>query len=92
VGGVGGPPLGFHESRHRRDLVAYLESHPLPTAPEPKVDMSASDYKDQIAQFQADIAAYKDAANADTDAKTDEVGRRTRSEAATRGCYVHKLR
>jgi hypothetical protein len=82
--------LGFHESCHRGDFVAYLGANPLPDPPALSVGMSAHDFDAAVKKFAAELKAYRDAMEKDSHSKTDEVGRRL-SEVASKGCFVHQV-
>lgn len=80
--------LGFHESCHHADYIAYLGSHPLPDPPEIKKDMLATDYEDKVAKFIKAVGDYKKAMDAASEKNTDEVGHRL-SQVDSKGCYNH---
>ncbi|MBK9360549.1 MAG: hypothetical protein IPM99_05045 [Rubrivivax sp.] len=71
--------LGFHESCHRDDLIAYLKQHAPPTFAEmvgkPKAEADA-----EIARYKTASKAYFKAARAHSEAVTDETGKPKRSE------------
>lgn len=82
--------LGFHESCHRADFLAYLDAHPLPEPPELTVGMPTTDYDTAAADYAKAITDYRKDMKADSDTQTDEVGHK-KSQVATDGCYVHEL-
>jgi hypothetical protein len=82
--------LGFHESCHRSDFVAYLGANPLPDPPALSVGMAAKDFDAAVKKFADDLKAYRDAMEKDSNSKTDEVGRRL-SEVGSKGCFVHQV-
>ena len=82
--------LGFHESCHRSDFVSYLTRNALPDPPALAVGMTKKDFDAAVKKFAADLKAYRDAMESDSNSKTDEVGRRL-SEVASKGCFVHQV-
>lgn len=81
--------LGFHESCHRADYVAYLQGHPLPDPPALSIGMAEDAYQQELARFQQELDAYWSAMEQDSDRRTDEVGH-TKSEVERTGnCYTH---
>ena len=65
--------LGFHESRHREDLLGWFKTHPLPVYAG-KVGMTVKEYKQAGVRFQSALDAYVADALAFSKARTDEVG------------------
>ena len=82
--------LGFHESRHQADFIAYLASHPLPDPPTLTLGMAATDYEAAAAKFSKAVVDYRKDMKAQSDKVTDEVGHK-RSEVNAKGCYMHLL-
>jgi hypothetical protein len=84
--------LGFHESCHREDYLAYLRSHPLPDPPEIAIGMLVSDYERNLTDFFSRIDAYWADMERDSVTCTDEVGGFSKTEAdRTNKCHVHLL-
>jgi hypothetical protein len=78
--------IGFHESCHRKDVVAYLTNHPLPKF-QGQVGMVASDFQKKIDEYFEAVDQYEAALNTDTFTKTDEVGDPTRTQYCQKhGC------
>ena len=65
--------LGFHESCHREDFLAYLKSNPLPTFTI-KVGDTLQKYQDAISKFKTAYAKYTTDMDAKSKSNTDEVG------------------
>ena len=82
--------LGFHESCHQQDYVAYLSAHPLPEPPALQLGMPVADDEAEVQRFRRELGAYNAGLTQDSRARTDEVGH-ARSEVASRGCYVHHV-
>jgi hypothetical protein len=82
--------LGFHESCHHRDYVAYLAAHPLPDPPTPSIGISAASYDAAVQTFFKELREYAAAMASDSEARTDEVGH-PKSDVATRGCFTHHV-
>lgn len=82
--------LGFHESCHRSDLSSYLSQNPLPDPPALAIGMAAKDFDAAVKKFAADLKAYRNAMESDSNSRTDDVGRRL-SEVASKGCFVHQV-
>jgi hypothetical protein len=82
--------LGFHESCHQRDYVAYLAAHPLPDAPTPTIGSSAASYDSAVQSFFKELREYARAMASDSEARTDEVGH-PKSDVAARGCFAHHV-
>jgi hypothetical protein len=64
--------LGFHESCHRSDYVAYLGVHRLPDPPKLAIDMTVADFEKATAAFGKELKAYFKAMDAESVANTDE--------------------
>lgn len=75
----GNVTLGFHESCHRADLLAYLQNND-PPAFKGSGDMSAAQAQEAINAYTQAVKAYFDKAKADNQAHVDEVGKPTRAE------------
>lgn len=71
--------LGFHESCHREDILAYLQQHAPPVLPG-LVDKTKAQADAAIASYKADSKAYFQAARKHSETVTDEVGKPKRSE------------
>lgn len=83
--------LGFHESCHRDDYVAYLKANTLPDPPTLSVGMSESDYNTALADFGKALKAYFSAMKTDSAAQTDEVGYNRSKWLRTGKCFVHTV-
>jgi hypothetical protein len=82
--------LGFHENCHQRDFVAHLSAHPLPEPPAMSLGMAAADYDADVKRFFSEFRDYAAAMMSESEANTDEVGRR-KADVASRGCFVHHV-
>lgn len=82
--------LGFHESCHQSDYVAYLRANPLPEPPEIELGMTREAAEEAVHEFSKALDRYQQAMADASRMSTDEVGRRE-SEVASLGCYVHQL-
>lgn len=71
---AGNVTLGFHESCHRNDFVAYLKAHPLPDPPKLTIGMTGSQFEEAVAAFQKAFSAYFKDMDEDSFKRTDEVG------------------
>ncbi len=76
---AGDVTLGFHESCHRNDYLAYVAANALPTFAGAK-DMTVDDYKAEMQRYYDAVEAYRVAMLADSDVKTDEVGSPPKSQ------------
>lgn len=74
----GNTTLGFHESCHRADFIAYLTTKPLPEF-SGRPDMSAAEAQAAISQYLKACKDYFNAAYGYSETLTDEVGKPTRS-------------
>lgn len=83
--------LGFHESCHRNDYVAYLGVHRLPDPPKLAIDMTVADFEKATAVFGKELKAYFKAMEAESVANTDEVGHCKSTWVRTRTCFQHTL-
>ena len=83
--------LGFHESCHRNDYVAYLGEHRLPDPPKLAIGMTVADYEKATAAFGKELKAYFKAMDAESVANTDEVGHCKSTWVRTRTCFQHTL-
>lgn len=70
---AGDTTLGFHESCHRADLLAYLGANPLPTFIG-KVGMTTSEFERAGKSIRASVTAYFVQMQKQSESKTDEVG------------------
>ena len=75
----GNVTLGFHESCHRADLLAYLQNNDPPEF-KGRGDFSAAQVQDAINTYMKAVKAYFEQAKIDTRAHIDEVGKPTLSE------------
>jgi len=75
----GNRTAGFHESCHLDDFTAWLKTKPLPKF-NGKVGMSVKEYEDEMNASEAAYEKYYADAEADSVAKTDEVGSPTLSQ------------
>lgn len=71
--------LGFHESCHRDDFIAYLQQH-TPPAFADMVGKSKGDADNEITRYKAACKAYFEAARKHSEQVTDETGKPKRSE------------
>jgi hypothetical protein len=76
---AGNITLGFHESCHRADLLAYLQQHAPPTFAD-MVGKTKAEADAEIARYMAASKAYFQAARANSERVTDETGKPTRAE------------
>ena len=76
---VGNVTLGFHESCHRADMIAYLNAHDLPVFNGPKNITPAEGDKLIKAYIEA-VDAYFQAARDHSTTITDEVGKKTKTQ------------
>lgn len=83
--------LGFHESCHRNDYVAYLQSHKLPNPPQLAIGMTRAEHHTAISAFGAQLHAYVKAMEAESVANTDEVGYRKSTWKRTKRPFQHIL-
>jgi hypothetical protein len=83
--------LGFHESCHRDDYVAYLQAHDLPDPPALSVGMSEADYRKAIKDFDEALKKYAKAMESQSFNATDEVGHRKSAWLATHACFRHTV-
>jgi len=83
--------LGFHESRHRNDYVAYLKAHLLPDPPKPEIGMTVTEYEKAAADFEEKLNAYYKDMDAESVAETDEVGYRKSTYESTGEPFRHVL-
>jgi hypothetical protein len=74
----GNVTLGFHESCHRSDILAYLTAHPLPAAPS-ETKISTDEGDTLIASYNTAVEAYFQAARDHSTQVTDEVGKPTKT-------------
>jgi len=70
--------LGFHESCHRRDYVEYVTSHALPVL-QMERGMTVEQYEAAVSLFKKQCEDYAAAMLADSERRTDEVGRKRSS-------------
>jgi hypothetical protein len=70
---AGNTSLGFHESCHQADFLAYLANHPLPEFTG-VVGMSVADFKAAGNEFGEAVNAFFKDMDQDSYDKTDEVG------------------
>lgn len=75
----GNVTLGFHESCHRADLLAYLKEKPMPEFTG-KPEMKAPEMQAAINSYITACRAYFDAAKTYSVPITDEVGKPTKSQ------------
>jgi hypothetical protein len=71
--------LGFHESCHRADILAYLQQHSPPVLPD-LVDKTKVEADAAIATYKTACKAYFQAARKHSETVTDEDGKPKRSE------------
>jgi hypothetical protein len=83
--------LGFHESCHRLDFVAYLQAYPLPALPAMTVGMPESDFQRGLDGFLRQVDTYWKDMERDSEIRTDEVGFTKTAATATDRCQVHVL-
>jgi hypothetical protein len=83
--------LGFHESCHRNDYVAYLQAHTLPDPPQLAIGMNVAEYNTAISTFRKELHAYFKAMKEESVANTDEVGHCKSTWVRTRTCFQHTL-
>lgn len=76
---AGNVTLGFHESCHRADILAYLQQHAPPALPD-LVGKTKAQADTAIASFKTESKAYFQAARKHSETVTDEVGKPKRSE------------
>jgi hypothetical protein len=81
--------LGFHESCHRDDLVAYLKQHAPPTFAD-MVGKTKVEADAEIARYKAASKAYFQAARANSEQVTDETGKPTLTEYKNRQAAAKK--
>ena len=81
--------LGFHESCHRSDYIAYLGTHPLPDLPKLTIGMTEADFERVTTAFDGAMKAYLRATKAESDTKTDEVGYRRSTFEQTGEAFRH---
>jgi hypothetical protein len=86
---AGNITLGFHESCHRADYVAYLKSNPLPDPPALAIGMTEGDYKAAFATFKKALADYFKDLEQQSKTNTDEVGFKLSTHVSTKKCFVH---
>ena len=77
--------LGFHESCHREDFLAYLKNNPLPTFTI-KVGDTLQQYQDAISKFKTAYAKYTTDMDAKSKKNTDEVGYKLSKCKADKKC------
>ena len=75
---TGNVTLGFHESCHRADMLAYLTGHPLPAAPS-KTGITTDEGDTLIAAYTTAVDAYFQAARDHSVKVTDETGKPTKT-------------
>jgi len=75
----GDTTIGFHESCHRADYLAFFTSHPIP-AFTGKIGMTQQQWNAAASQFQRAYARYFDDADSNSERLTDEVGNPTLSQ------------
>lgn len=71
--------LGFHESCHRADILAYLQQNTPPVLPD-LMDKTKVQADAAIATFKSESKTYFKAARTHSEAVTDETGKPKRSE------------
>lgn len=81
--------IGFHESCHRADYVAYLRAHDLPEPPKLTIGMTMVAFDKAMTDFVKAFDAYHPAMKADSKRKTDEVGHKLSTVDKTGECYLH---
>jgi len=82
--------LGFHESRHHADYVAFLKDNPLPDPPPFTVPVKKADHEKAVKKFFQEFDAYSKRMKQSSFNDTDEVGRR-KSEVPSKGCFPHRV-
>ena len=70
---AGNTSLGFHESCHRADYLAYLKNNPLPRFTG-RIGMSVTAYQHTADLFKQSLQRYFDEMKKDSIRRTDEVG------------------
>lgn len=70
---AGTTSLGFHEGRHGRDYLEFLRDNPYPVF-RGSTQMTEADFKQAIANYQAETAAYSQRMTAFSTQQTDNVG------------------
>jgi hypothetical protein len=88
---AGDVTLGFHESRHQVDFVAFLQSHPLPDPPPMVVGVTPAAYEKVLHEFTKAYEEYPKQMNAESFARTDEVGFPKSLADSQRKCFVHHV-
>jgi hypothetical protein len=86
---AGDVTLGFHESCHRADYVAYLKTNTLPDPPALAIGMTEGAYKAAVAAFRKALADYTKDMEQQSKSNTDEVGFKLSKHLATKKCFVH---
>ena len=86
---AGDVTLGFHESCHRADYIAYLKNNSLPDPPDLAIGMAEGAYKAAVATFRKAVTDYFKGMEQQSKTNTDEVGFKLSTHLATRKCYVH---
>lgn len=81
--------IGFHESCHRADYVAYLRAHALPEPPKLTIGMKMEDFKTAMEDFVKAFDAYHPDMKVDSKRTTDEVGHKLSTVDKTGDCYLH---
>lgn len=76
---AGNVSLGFHESCHRADIIAYLKNNPMPAFKGTK-DITTDQGDELIQAYNAAVDAYFQAARDHSRLVTDEVGKPTKTQ------------
>ena len=72
--GNGDITLGFHESCHQSDYLAYLSNNPLPDPPNLIVGMEKANFESECKRFENEYHVYQEKMELDSKTRTDEVG------------------